>query len=360
MFIPHLVRPSRDTVHLVIAYKDFGANKNISHIGLGVSAMNNAAVLHGRGYWTEVWPLRTPDDLVQRLRAAQPGYRQKAQVPVSHVTISAAWFPPMQLAALAREHHDIDFTVVSHSNVGFLQADPSAFTILRGTGDLQTGSVNVHLGANCQKLVGWWLYAYHQPMRLLPNMYNLAAAPTIAQRWHGGHPLRIGAFGAVRPLKNLLTAGAAALEIGARLQVDLEFHVSSGRTEGGAATVMGALAAMYAGLPNARLVQCGWSSWPDFRRAVRNMDLLLQPSYTESFNMTTADGIAEGVPSVVSDVIDWAPARWVASADDATDIADVGIALLHDPQAALAGLKALQAHNATAFASWEAALLGRA
>ncbi len=30
------------------------------------------------------------------------------------------------------------------------------------------------------------------------------------------------------------------------------------------------------------------------------MHLLLQPSYTESFNMVTADGVAEGVASVVS------------------------------------------------------------
>jgi hypothetical protein len=31
------------------------------------------------------------------------------------------------------------------------------------------------------------------------------------------------------------------------------------------------------------------------------MHLLIQVSYTESFNMVTADGVLEGVPSVTSD-----------------------------------------------------------
>ena len=64
---------------------------------------------------------------------------------------------------------------------------------------------------------------------------------------------------------------------------------------------------MMNGLPHVRLVENAWQTWPQFRQTVRHMHLLLQPSYTESFNVVTADGIAEGVPSVVSDAIEWAP-----------------------------------------------------
>ena len=63
------------------------------------------------------------------------------------------------------------------------------------------------------------------------------------------------------------------------------------------------------------------------------MDLLLQPSYTEGFNMVTADGIAQGVASVVSDAIAWAPKNWQAETDDAIDIANKAVGLLHDPGA---------------------------
>lgn len=71
------------------------------------------------------------------------------------------------------------------------------------------------------------------------------------------------------------------------------------------------------------------------------MHLLLQPSYTESFNMVTADGVAKGVPSVVSDAIDWVPAYWRADVDDVCDIARVARHLLFDAQAPIDGLKAL-------------------
>ena len=40
--------------------------------------------------------------------------------------------------------------------------------------------------------------------------------------------------------------------------------------------------------------------WPRFRDIVRTMDLLFSPSFDETFCVVCADGIAEGVPSVVT------------------------------------------------------------
>ena len=42
---------------LILAYKNFAANRNISHIGLGVAALNTAKVLRREGVKTEVWPI---------------------------------------------------------------------------------------------------------------------------------------------------------------------------------------------------------------------------------------------------------------------------------------------------------------
>jgi len=109
---------------------------------------------------------------------------------------------------------------------------------------------------------------------------------------------------------------------------------------------------MMNGLPNVKLIENGWQTWPQFRQTVRHMHLLLQPSYTESFNVVTADGVAEGVPSVVSDAIDWAPAAWKAPVDDASAMARVGRKLLKSRWAAGQGLAALRAHNKRAMAAW--------
>jgi hypothetical protein len=347
--LPQLAAVDPSTIHIVIAYKNFGAVKGISHIGLGVTALTNAKILNAAGFWTEVWPILSISDLRTKLAAAQ---RSTPGTPVTHVVISAPWLPTADLAALAMLFHQVDFTVVSHSNVGFLQADPNGITLLREAGDLQTGTINCHIGANSRKFVRWWQDVYEQPMRWLPNMYDLNSSLSGPQAWQRGAVLRIGSFGAIRPLKNLLTAGAAALEMSSRLKTDLEFHISAGRAEGGGDTVLRGLMAMYASLPNATVVQDGWSSWPAFRRTVRAMHLLLQPSYTESFSMVTADGIAEGVPVVGSDAIDWLPQSWIASNDNANEIADVGTRLLFFPNAIEEGIEALVRHNNAGLRSW--------
>ena len=68
--------------------------------------------------------------------------------------------------------------------------------------------------------------------------------------------------------------------------------------------------------------------------------------------MVTADGVAEGVASVVSSAIDWAPRYWQACADTVLDIARVGRQLLRDPYAAFDGYRALQSYNRAGLAAW--------
>jgi hypothetical protein len=62
--------------------------------------------------------------------------------------------------------------------------------------------------------------------------------------------------------------------------------------------------------------------------------------------MVTADGVAEGVPSVVSSAIDWAPEDWKANVDDVLDIARVGRRLLFDERAVEEGRTALVSYIA--------------
>jgi hypothetical protein len=110
---------------------------------------------------------------------------------------------------------------------------------------------------------------------------------------------------------------------------------------------------MLNGLHHVKLVENGWQTWPQFRQTVRHMHLLLQPSYTESFNVVTADGVAEGVPSVVSDAIEWAPNSWKAPVDDAHAMARVGLKLLISHWAPQQGMAALKKHNRKALAAWQ-------
>jgi hypothetical protein len=197
---------------------------------------------------------------------------------------------------------------------------------------------------------------YGRPVQYLPNLYDVSTIKPVGQRppW-SGCPLRVGVFGATRPLKNLVSAVAACVELSAMLKVDVEIWRNTGRTEGGG-SVPGAIQQLVSGLKSVKIVDAGWSSWPQFRATIGTMHLLISPSYTESFNMVTADGAAEGVASVVSEAIDWAPEDWIANVDDVNAIARVGRRLITDPHAVNEGQVALRGYVATGLHSWLAYL----
>jgi hypothetical protein len=211
--------------------------------------------------------------------------------------------------------------------------------------DIEMSTSNVHLAGNTRRFCHWIKQAFGVPCAYLPNLYYLHGHAPRPRSPVSGGTLRIGAFGATRPLKNLMSAAGAALEIARGMRCGLEFWISAGRSEGGEG-VLAAVHEMLAGLPHVSLKLNGWQTWPEFRKTVAHMHLLLQPSYTESFNMLTADGVAEGIASVVSHAIDWAPAAWKADVDDVPEIARVGRNLLLDMHAPHAGFEALQAYVA--------------
>lgn len=321
---------------VALAYKNFAASRNISHIGLGVAALNTAKVLRSGGIRAEVWPILSAADLRSRLEVRCADY----------VIISAPWIPPHELQALANVFPDTQFAVNCHSNVGFLQADRNGTKLLRETIEIELGTFNVHVAGNSRRFCEWVRAAWGAPCVYLPNLYYLREHRQCRHHAFSGGILRIGAFGATRPLKNLMSAAGAALQIAREFRSPLEFWISAGRAEGGGETVLASLKEMLQGLPNVNLALNGWQSWPKFRQTIAHMNLLLQPSYTESFNMVTADGVAEGVPSVVSPAIDWAPEDWKADPDNVCEIARTGRRLLLDPYAAEDGLHALEIYVA--------------
>jgi hypothetical protein len=354
----HAIQPRARSARIILIYKNFACNPLVSHIGLGVAARNTAAVLRQHGFWAEVWAVDNPNTLQKLIKDAQTQAQQNGEYPISHIVISALWVPSAIISALAMAFTDITFTVLSHSNVGFLQVEPNAIKLLREEFVLSHGLLNFRIAGACKRYTDWVPKAYGVNAYWLPNLYDLSTTPTrpAPATWRPGSILRIGCFGAIRPLKNTLSAAGAAVEVATRLNVDTEFWVSSGRVDG-PVTVVNAVRQLLANIPKLTLKELPWCSWPEFRRVVASMNILMQPSYTESFNIVTADGVVEGIPSVVSAAIDWVPPHWQAEPDDVNDIADKTISLLHDAHAPHQGLQALKAHNQIGLNSWKDYLL---
>jgi hypothetical protein len=335
-------------MHLVICYKNFSQECNISHIGMGVTAAYTAKTLTGAGYFSEARPIHGADDLSLYLVAQDKGPR-----PVTHVVICAQWIDTKSLALMVRTFPHVKFALNCHSNVGFLQAEPPAITLVRQAIDLETTLPNFFASSNNARLVQALHQAYGRPITYLPNLYYLhGQEPVSRPLWNGG-VLKIGAFGALRIYKNFSTAIVAAIELTNQLKCTSEIWINSGRDDGAGNVVLRTATAWTQGLPNVTLKQAPWASWADFKRTVGTMNLLMQPSYTETFNNVTADGIAEGVPSVVGDSIEWVPSYWQANVDDSNDVASVGRRLLSDPQAARDGYSALLNYVTQGLVQWK-------
>ena len=123
---------------LILAYKNFAAYQNISHIGLGVSALNTSKVLARQGVTSEVWAVTQSSDLAARLR----------QSPATHVVIAAPWIPSADLQGLLAAFPATRFAVNCHSNVGFLQADTNGVKLMREGMEIEMGSSRFHIAGN--------------------------------------------------------------------------------------------------------------------------------------------------------------------------------------------------------------------
>ena len=346
--LPHSVNPTTQSVRVIFAYRT-GPNCQ-SHIGLGITATSNAKTLRRSGIWAEAWACTNGEALLGRLRAAMQTAQARKQVPPSHVVINALWIPTAELEAMAQEFPDVVFTVVSHSTFGFLAADPHAVRLLREAVDLQHQTSNVRVAGNAKKFTDEATTIWGVRVAWLPNMYDLSEPmPPGNTPWAGG-TLRLGLFGAARILKNGLTAAAAAVDLAISLGAPTELYVSEPDESG-------AIKELTDGAPHLTVVQTGWLAWPAFRRLTATMHCVLQPSFTESFNVVAADAVHSGVPVVGSSAIDWLPPRWQANPDDAGDVADVAKQLLHTPNAVADGRAALSAYVSGALAAWGAFLV---
>jgi glycosyltransferase involved in cell wall biosynthesis len=311
-------------LHIVFAYKNFGKIKGISHIGLGVAALTSCNTLQQNNIKAEIWSILTPEDLLSTLETYENVDK------ITHIIISAPWIPSSTIAQVVCKYKHIHFTTLSHSGIGFLAADRNGIKLLRESVILQKSVKNYQIAGNSLRFAQWASTVWGVDVGFLPNLYDITGMNYIPKKWNKKEPLKISCFGAIRPLKNQITAAGAAALIAKKLDVPTELWLNGGRSEGGGFGV-DAIRELVGNIPQFSIKLKQWAPWQEFRDFIGTMHLNLQPSYTESFNMVCADSIFNGVPVVGSEAITWLPKSWQGNVDDAADIAKKGIELIQNP-----------------------------
>lgn len=351
---PHLVSPTEETVRVVLAVKSFAV---ASHIGLGVTALNTMRVLRRAGIHAEVWTCQDSDDLVRRLRDHAFDPR-----PVTHVIVSApSWVYPQTFAMLGLQYPDVEFVQLNHSGTAYLSIDKNGIANIRAVIALEQSTHNIRVAFNNTRGQLWAQEAFGQPILWLPNLYDTTTfVEPLPPRKLVYTSLKIGSFGASRPWKNQLTAAEAAVQLGRRLGVPIEFFINTGRPERlhGGHRLIESRAELFENLKGATVREVPWALWPDFRQVVRTMDILFSPSFDETFCVVAADGVAEGVPSVVTPAMEWLPPSWWCEPWDPSSVVGVAIRLLFDPMAIPEARRSLSTHVDQGTQSWVAYLGG--
>jgi len=326
------LNPHRSRAHLLICYRNFKAAQTPQcHIGLGVNALHTVKVLRRHRIHASAFGVWTVDDVRKQL-VRHPH--------TTHCVLEAPWIPTQAMLLLLADFPSVHFLVRCHSQIGFLQVEAGAIRILRDLLAVQEGVLNLSVAANSHRLKHFLEKTYAGACLYLPNLYDLERVHRKRDTCHDHRVLRIGSFGALRLLKNHTTAAAAALMVARQRGCDLEFWISVNREEHGKGLVH-ALRAMFEALAWAKLVEHAWEDWAMFRRTIAHMDACMQLSMTETFNITTADAVAEGVPCIVTPAIEWAPDYWQVDTDKVEDAARVAGQLLSSVDAADDGRAAL-------------------
>lgn len=216
------------------------------------------------------------------------------------VVIEALWVVPEKFPVLQGLHPTVEFFVHLHSDMPFLAIEGIAMDWI-----IRCAAINVGIIANSQEsFEALKPIVPENELYFLPNVFLSEMHPP---HFHKNKThVDVGCFGAIRPLKNHLLQALAAIEFANDFGLPLRFHVNVGRIETGGEPVLKNLVQLFQDIPNATLCQDRWFDPTDFdKHLYENIDIGLQVSLTETFNVVTANYVSMGLPVVVSKEVKW-------------------------------------------------------
>lgn len=222
------------------------------------------------------------------------------------VVIEALWVPPQKFEELfnIKRHLNRKWIVRVHSKAPFLSMESLATKWIGEYCMIRDGFITI--APNTPELTNQLSVVFpFGTFIYLPNIYIIKDFVKNEKK-DSLDTIHIGCFGAVRPLKNIYQQALVSIEFAEFIGKKLVFHINASRLEQSGNNVLKNLRALFLFSPH-QLVEHGWYTHNEFLEVLGEMDLSMQVSLTESFNIVTADSVTANVPVVVSKDIDWMP-----------------------------------------------------
>lgn len=249
----------------------------------------------------------------------------------THVIIEGLWVVPEKFDVLKQLHPNVKWIVRIHSNAPFLANEGVAF----GWISQYVTKPNVFVATNARQInseLKFYVKNLYSTTREreenkiinLPNYYPEKFESSKRQNFTSEY-VNVGCFGAIRPLKNHMTQAIAAVKFAENIDKKLRFHINVGRIEQNGQSVYNNLKAFFETVKanGHELVEHSWLPRQEFLNLCDQMDIGMQVSFSETFNIVAADFISQGVPIVTTKEVPWANRLYVASPTDSNNIAKV-------------------------------------
>jgi len=228
----------------------------------------------------------------------------------THVFIEGIWVIPEKFDILKKLHPNVDWIVRCHSELPFLAQEGMAIKWI-----LECVKKGIKVACNspraCKEIrelvVAKLSVKPSVAEGLIPLLMNYyPVTKHVPDNLHFPQTyVNISCFGAIRPLKNHLMQAVAAINFAEKRNLRLRFHINSGRIESNGNNALKNVKELFSHITKHRLVEHEWAEHDKFKQLVSSMDMCMQVSLSETFNIVTADAVSLGVPVVVSDEISW-------------------------------------------------------
>ena len=257
----------------------------------------------------------------------------------THVIIEALWVVPSKFAVLTKLHPNVKWIIRLHSEMPFMAGEGNAMDWL---GDYSRFK-NIIIGVNAprmlretrlylQHLNKWTETKTNEKVVYLPNYYpqEYKNKPFNKDKYW----VDVGCFGAIRPLKNHLLQAFGAIEFAEKIGKQLRFHVNAGRIEMQGGPALNNLKGLFQQINEHghQMVNHQWRPREDFLELCSEMDIGLQVSFSETFNIVGADLVSQGVPLVGSVEIPWHVPYFGADPTSSKNICDKLLLAYRFPQ----------------------------
>jgi hypothetical protein len=232
----------------------------------------------------------------------------------THVIIEGLWVVPEKFEVLKKLHPSVKWIIRIHSNSPFLANEGVAFDWISKYSNvyyLRIATNENRMFNELQLYVkGKFSATPVQEENIiinLPNYYPEIFKSVKSLKFKSADVINIGCFGAIRPLKNHMTQAIAAVKFANKVGKKLRFHINIGRVEMNGQPIYNNLKAFFENQKHRghELVEHPWMPREEFLELCSSMDIGMQVSFSETFNIVAADFISQGVPVVASKEISW-------------------------------------------------------